>query len=369
MSSRIRAAIVREKSGPFCIEEIEILEPGNDEILVKMVATGVCHTDIGVRDQSYPVPLPAVLGHEGAGIVEKVGAAVTKVQRGDHVLLTYDFCRQCENCLQGMPGFCTEFYARNLSGRRADGTTTLRSLDGRSITGCFFCQSSFSSKAIASERNVIKLDRDVPLELIGPLGCGIQTGAGAVINSLRPKAGSSIAVFGAGAVGLSAVMAAKVVGCSQIIAVDIKPSRLELAMELGATHLVDGSKTNAVEEIRSLTGRGAHYSLECTSNPRVFRQAVECLQIPGICGLIGAAPIGTEVSFEMASILFGRTIKGIMQGDCVPDVFVPQLIQLWRENRFPFDKLIKFYDFDDINLAVHDAEMGEVVKPVLRFGP
>jgi aryl-alcohol dehydrogenase len=366
VSFQIKAAVVRERSGPFVIETLDLEEPRENEVLVKIRATGVCHTDIGVRDQSYPVALPAVLGHEGAGVVEKIGRRVTKVAPGDHVLLTYDFCGRCKNCQQGKPGFCTEFYTRNLSGGRIDGSCTLTRKNGQRVSGCFFCQSSFSEMAIASEHNIVKIKKEIPLEIMGPLGCGIQTGAGAVINSLHPRAGASIAIFGAGAVGLSAVMAAKIVGCTTIIIVDVKDNRLELAKELGATHTLNGVQVDAVNEIRSIAGNGAEFSLECTSVPRVFRQAVECLQIPGTCGLIGAAPLGTEVTFEMASILFGRTIQGIMQGDCVPDVFVPQLIELWQKGVFPFDKLIKFYEFEDINEAVHAAESGLVVKPVVR---
>lgn len=367
MSYLIRAALVKEKSGPFVVETVELEEPRDDEVLVRIVATGVCHTDIGVRDQSYPVPLPAVLGHEGAGVVEKVGRSVQKVVPGDHVIVTYDFCGRCENCVQGQPGFCVEFYARNLSGARVDGSSPLRS-GGKTIGGCFFCQSSFAEKAVASERNVVKIPKDVPLELMGPLGCGIQTGSGAVINSLAPKAGSSIAIFGAGAVGLSAVMAAKIVGCTAIIAVDINDGRLDLARELGATHCINGAKADAVKEIRAITDGGAQYSLECTSVPRVFRQAVECLRIPGTCGLIGAAALGVEVTLEMATILFGRKIQGIMQGDCVPDVFVPRLIEFWRAGLFPFDKLTRLYDISEINEAVHAAESGAVVKPIITTG-
>jgi aryl-alcohol dehydrogenase len=346
------------------VETVELAEPRDDEVLVRIVATGVCHTDIGVRDQSYPVPLPAVLGHEGAGVVERVGGSVTKVAAGDHVIVTYDFCGRCENCTQGQPGFCMEFYGRNLSGARIDGSSPLSFGEGP-LSGCFFCQSSFAEKAIASERNVVKIPKDVPLEIMGPLGCGIQTGSGAVINSLAPKAGSSIAIFGAGAVGLSAVMAAKIVGCTTIIAIDINDLRLNLARELGATHTINGGKADAVNEIRAITGRGARYSLECTSVPAVFRQAVDCLQIPGTCGLIGAAPLGVEVRLEMSSILFGRTVQGIMQGDCVPDVFVPKLIEFWRDGRFPFDRLTKLFPMANINEAIHAAESGAVVKPII----
>lgn len=360
----IRAAVVHEKSGRFTIEEIQLEEPRDNEILVEIVATGVCHTDIAVRDQSYPVPLPAVLGHEGAGVVAKVGRNILKVKPGDHVIVTYDFCGKCENCAQGQPGFCEEFYGRNLSGARLDGTSPI-SLPNKPLSGCFFCQSSFANEVITSENNVVKIPKDIPLELMGPLGCGIQTGAGAVINSLAPKAGSSIAIFGAGAVGLSAVMAAKIVGCTKIITVDLNEDRLKLALELGSTHVINGGDADAVKEIRELTNGGANYSLECTSVPSVFRQAVESLRVPGTCGLIGAAPLGVDVQLEMASILFGRTVQGIMQGDCVPDVFVPKLIELWRAGKFPFDRLTKFYPLEDINDAIKAAESGAVVKPII----
>lgn len=364
----INAAVVKEKSGPFVVQEVDLEDPRDDEVLVKIHATGVCHTDLGVRDQSYPVPLPAVLGHEGAGVVERVGSKVSKVAPGDHVILTYASCGQCTNCQQGFPGFCEDFYAWNLAGCRKDGSSTIKGSGGETISGCFFNQSSFGERAITTERNLVKLPKDVPLEIMGPLGCGIQTGAGAVINSLNPKPGSSIAVFGAGAVGQAAIMAAKIAGCATIIAIDINDARLDLARELGATHTLNGAQVDSVAEIQGITGAGVQYSLECTSIPAVFRQAVESLRIPGTCGLIGAAALGTEVTFEMPTILFGRTIQGVMQGDCVPDVFVPQLIEFWRQGLFPFDRLIKYYDLADINDAVHAAESGAVIKPVIRTG-
>lgn len=362
----IAAAVVREKSAPFAIETLELDDPKEDEILVRVVAAGLCHTDLIVRDQFYPVPLPAVLGHEGAGVVERVGAKVRKVKPGDHVVLTYASCGVCANCLRGLNGYCAEIYGRNFGGVRPDGTHTHATGAGEPVTGCFFRQSSFASYALAGERNIVKIRKDVPLEIMGPLACGVQTGAGAVINALKPAAGESFAVFGAGSVGLSAVMAAKVVGCATIIAVDINPRRLELALELGATHVIDASKADAVAEIRALTGDGVQYSLETTANPKVFRQAVEAVRITGICGLVGAAPMGTEVTFGMNDIMFGRTIRGIIEGDSVPDIFIPQLIELWRQGRFPFDRLIEFYTLADINRAAAESEAGTVLKPVLR---
>lgn len=363
---QITAAVVREKSQPFTIEELELDEPRADEILVRVVATGVCHTDLVVRDQYYPTPLPAVLGHEGSGVVERVGSSVTKVQPGDHVVLTFSTCMQCANCKNGDLGYCNQLYGYNFAADRPDGSPTIHKHD-EVIHGSFFGQSSFGTYALAYERNVVKVSPDAPLELLGPLGCGFQTGAGGVINALRPKAGSSIAIFGTGSVGMTAIMAARVVGCTTIIGVDIKPARLELALELGATHVINSAEADPVAEIHRITGDGAQYSIEATSLPKVFRQAVECLRLTGTCGLIGASALGTEVTFDMNSILFGRTIRGIIEGDSVPDIFIPQLVELHRQGRFPIEKLVKFYPLDQINEAAAASERGEVLKPILRM--
>jgi aryl-alcohol dehydrogenase len=366
---RIQAAVVRDKSGPFSLETIDLDEPRADEVLVRIQGTGVCHTDIVVRDQYFPTPLPAVLGHEGAGIVERVGESVSNVAPGDHVVLSFASCGTCINCERHRYGYCPDLYGRNFSGGRPDGSSPCKDARGERVSGYFFAQSSFGQYALASARNVVKIRRDVPLEIMGPLGCGIQTGAGAVMNALKPEAGSSIAVFGVGSVGLAAVMAAKVVGCGTIVAVDRQPDRLRLARELGATHAIDATSADATKAIHAITGDGVQYSLECTGLPTVIRQAVESLRLTGVCGVMGVAPLGTEVALDVASILFGRTVRGIIEGDSVPEVFIPQLVELWRQGRFPFDKLIRFYPLAQINEAVRAAERGEVIKPVLRPVP
>ncbi len=363
----ISAAVVRGESQPFEVGEVELEEPRANEVLVRITASGVCHTDLIVRDQWYPVPLPAVLGHEGSGVVEKVGESVTKVVPGDPVGLSFLSCGVCANCQQGAPAYCLDFYNHNFAGGRPDGTNAYHR-DGHEIHGHFFGQSSFATYALATERNVVKVRDDVPLELVGPLGCGVQTGAGGVLNSLRPPAGTSIAVFGTGTVGLSAIMAARVAGCTTIIGVDLNEKRLELARDLGATHVVNGGEKNAVEEVQRLTGGGADFSVETTASPQVFRQAVDSLTLLGVCGLIGAAALGTEVSLDMNTILFGRTVRGIIEGDSVPDVFIPRLLELYAQGRFPFDRLVEYYDFDRINQAAEDSESGEVIKPILRMG-
>src|SRR5215217_1433415 len=364
----IIAAVVREEAQPFSVEELELEEPRAGEVLVRVVATGVCHTDLIVRDQWYPVPLPVVLGHEGAGVVEQVGEGVTKVQPGDHVVLTFNSCGECASCAGGKPAYCLDFFGRNFGGTRPDGSTGI-SQDGEALHGNFFGQSSFASYALASERSMVKVPEDAPLELLGPLGCGIQTGAGGVFNALHPEAGTSIVVFGTGAVGMSAIMAAEVAGCTTVIGIDTKPNRLELARELGATHTINADETDdMVGEIGEITGGGVDYTLETTAVPEVFSQAVNALAPLGACGLIGAAPLGTEASLDMNDILIpGKSVRGIVEGDSVPDVFIPRLIELHDQGRFPFDRLIEFYELKEINRAAEASEEGSVLKPVLRM--
>ena len=363
---KIRAAVVREKGGPFRIEEVELDEPRADGVTVRMTACGVCHTDLVARDQYLPIPLPGVFGHEGSGVVEKVGSRVTKVKPGDHVVMSYLSCGECPSCMKGMPSLCVNFLPSNFAGARSDGSTTMKK-GGVPIHGSFFNQSSFASHVLASERNVIRVRDDVPLEILGPLGCGVQTGAGGVMNTLHPHAGSSIAVFGVGSVGLSAVMAAYLCGCAAIIAVDVVAERLKKAREFGATHTVDAASADPVKEIREITGGGVDYSLECAGIPQVFRQSVDALAIGGLCGLIGVAPMGVEASLDMQNILNGRAIRGIVEGDSNPDIFIPQLIDLYKQRRFPFDRMISFYPFEEINQAAEDSEKGKTLKAVLRF--
>lgn len=363
----IKAAVVRQKGGPFEIDTLRLEEPRPDEILVRVVATGMCHTDMVARDQLYTVPMPVVLGHEGAGVVERVGSSVKKVAPRDHVVLTYMWCGHCKSCLNGDLTYCANFYPLNFGGAREDGSTATSDKQG-SVHDHFFGQSSFGTYALAHERNVIKVPTTAPLELLGPLGCGIQTGAGAVMNALKVGPGSSFAAFGGGAVGLSAVMAARVAGATTIIAADVVPSRLALAKELGATHTVNSRETDPVEAVRKITGGGADFSLESSGRPAVLRQAIDALAIRGTCGIVGAPALGTEASFDVNGVMTaGKRIIGIIEGDSVPDLFIPSLVELHQQGRFPFDKLVKFYNLDQINQAAEDSEKGITIKPIVRL--
>jgi aryl-alcohol dehydrogenase len=365
----IKAAVFREKGHAPVIEDVKIGEPRDDEVLVRVVACGICHTDLTVRDQLLPMPLPAVLGHEGGGVVEAVGRDVTNVAPGDHVVMSYAFCGQCELCHSGHPAHCENVLPQCFGGSRADGSTGITDSAGKTVHDHFFAQSSFAQYSLANMRNVVKVPKDLPLDLLAPLGCGLQTGAGAVLQALKVKPGSSFVAFGIGAVGLSAVMAAKIAGATKIIAVDINADRLTLAKELGATHTVNAKEVDPVATIQGITGKGADFSLEASGVGIALRQAIDCLGIFGTCGIVGAPPLGSEVKIDVMGVMIpGKMVKGIVQGDVISSTFIPTLIEFYRQGRFPFDRLIKHYDFADINQAIADSESGKTIKPVLRIG-
>jgi aryl-alcohol dehydrogenase len=361
------AAVAMAPGQPLDIVEVELDEPRFDEVRVRLVASGVCHTDAAVRDGVIPTPLPAVLGHEGAGVVEAVGAGVTTVAPGDHVVLSANWCGQCAQCLSGRLAYCTDLFGRNFAARRSDGSTSLRTVDGQALGSNFFGQSSFAGVSNVAERSVVKVDADVDLTMVAPLGCGMQTGAGAVLNELRPPVGSSIAVFGTGAVGTAALAAARLSGATSIIAVDVVDSRLDLARELGATHTINSASEDLVARLNAITGRrGVDFVLDTTGIPSVLRTAVDALAVRGVAALVGSSHAGTEAHFEIGeSLNKGWTFKTIIQGSSVPRVFIPSLIALWQQGRFPFDRIIERYPFADINTAFADAEQGRVIKPVV----
>ncbi|MCI2237791.1 NAD(P)-dependent alcohol dehydrogenase [Paenibacillus sp. TRM 82003] len=370
-TSTITAAVAREHGQPLSIEQVELDAMRPDEVRVRLVATGVCHTDAIVRDGVYPTPLPAVLGHEGAGVVEAVGEMVADIAVGDHVILSAAYCGTCKRCRAGQVAYCEHLFAEDFGGRRHDGTTAL-SAPGRPeqvISSHFFGQSAFATHANVRPTSVVVVDPDVPLEVLAPLGCGMQTGAGAVLNELRPPAGTSLAVSGAGAVGLAAVMAARIAGCSTVIAIDVHDSRLQLATELGATHTVNGKQVDTHEKLMEITGgAGVDYILDTTAIPALLASAAQSLAVRGTLALVGAARPGTEVPFEIGSSLVkGWTFKTIVQGSAVPQVFIPRLVELWKQGAFPIDKLTRAYRLQEINDAFADSASGAVVKPIVVF--
>jgi aryl-alcohol dehydrogenase len=364
---QITAAVARERFGAFGIEPLELTDPRPDELLVKIVASGMCQTDQHGRDGYYNTPLPAVFGHEGAGIVAAVGKDVTQFAPGDHVVISFPWCGSCANCRRRMPSHCQKNFDLKMRGTRPDGST-LMSRNGAPVYSAFFQQSSFATYAIANERFAVKVRQDAPLELLGPFACSGQTGAGAVLNSMQPRAGDAFAVFGVGAVGLSGLLAAKVAGCDPIIAVDIHDRRLALARELGATHVINHSgRDDVVAEIRRITGDGVRFSLETSAQPAVLREAVEALMPAGTCVLLGSARRGTEVTFEMPFLQFGRVVHGVIQGESFPQEFIPRLVDLLMQGKMPVDRMMTFYPLAEINRAAQDSNDGTTIKPVLRM--
>jgi aryl-alcohol dehydrogenase len=366
MSSQATCAVVREPGGPFLLEQVELSAPRPDEVLVEVVAAGMCHTDLLVRD-SRPDSLPAVLGHEGAGIVRDTGTAVSGVSVGDKVVLSFPSCGRCRRCVTGRSAYCDSIAELKFGCSRADGSVATTDDNGRPVGDHFFGQSSFGTFSVASARSVVKVPDDVDLRLAGPLACGVQTGAGTVLDVLRVSPGSTVAVFGTGSVGLCAVMAARLCGAGTIIAVNRRASRLELASRFGATHLVSPEQVDPVEAIRDATdGRGVDFVLETTGVPEVLTQAVRSLDSLGTCAFVGTAPPGVTGGIPMLeSMLRGQTVRGVLQGDSTPSRMIPRLLELQQRGLLPFDQLLTHYPLGEINQAAADCVSGDVVKPVL----
>jgi aryl-alcohol dehydrogenase len=361
---KIKAAVTKEKGAPFSIEEVELAAPKADEILVKIKAAGVCHTDEAGRSGELPFAFPVVLGHEGAGIVEAVGSAVTDFVPGDTVCISFGTCGSCEPCLSGRPYACEKMFTLNFSGTMSDGTKRL-SQNGKEISS-FFAQSSFAAYAVINQRSAVKIEKDIDLGLAAPLGCGIQTGAGCVMNVLKPEIGSTIAVFGIGPVGLSAIMAANIIGCYKIIAIDKIPSRLALAQEIGATHIINGGETQDMAgDIMALTGgRGLNYAVDTSGSKFLANLALNSLSYTGKLMLAAG---GTSLTLTTGAVLGAKTVMGVNEGNSIPKVFIPKLLSYYKKGKFPLDKLISYFRFEEINEAFEASHQGETIKAVLRF--
>jgi len=363
---RAKAAVLNAYNTPFHIEDVDIEEPRTGEVRVRIVASGICHTDGLAQHADLPFPTPGVLGHEGAGIVEKIGEGVTTVAVGDAVVIGWPWCGVCEHCLTGNPRYCDLLGPLLAGGGRLDGTTSL-SRDGKPIHSHFFGQSSFSTYAITSESSLVKAPTGVNIEKLGPLACGISTGAGAVFNVLKPTLGSTLVVYGSGAVGLSAIMAAKNTGASTIIAIDLHDSRLALAKKYGATHTINANSANPVEEVIKICGRHADFALECTGNIKVVRQAIDSVGMMGTVCLIGGAPAGAEFTADHLTTLWGKRIIGMLGGESTSKKLIRGLLELNAQGRFPYDELLVEYPFEQINEALAASYSGSVLKPVLRM--
>ncbi len=366
---KIRAAVVWEAGAPLSIEEFDLDDPRPDEILVKVEAVGVCHTDDNARLGRLPVVFPIILGHEGSGTVQRVGANVTRVKPGDRVLFTPDYCGHCGQCRLGLTPYCEDVVAVTFTGTRPDGSPRAHSA-GRPVRASFFGQSSFATHSLVTERNIVPVPADAPLHYLAGFTCGVQTGAGAILNAMPVGPGRSVAIFGTGAVGLAAVMAAVASGADDVVAIDRVRHRLDLARELGATHAIDTTDRDLADvtaEVTKVTGSGADVALDTTGNPGVILAAVSALATHGTASVITSS--GPPVTLPPGVLLLkGRKLRGSMGGHINPTVFIPRLLDLHARGRFPVDRLVRNYPFAQVNTAIADSLSGATIKPVLTFG-
>lgn len=364
-----RAAIAHQPGGDFTVEPIEVDVPRAGEVRVAIKGVGLCHTDLVFRDQLAPFALPGVLGHEGAGIVEAIGEGVDGLSVGDEVVVGFSSCGSCPRCDEHLPSYCQNFVPLNYAGMRLEDGSTAYVKGGERLTSHFFGQSSFSTLTVTRASNVVKVDTSkVALELLGPLGCGFQTGAGGVMRSLAAQAGSSITIFGGGPVGLAAVMGAVIQGCSTIILVEPIAARRDVALELGATHVIDPAATaDLTAALRAIVPLGVDFAFDTSGIVPVIEAGLAALGAHGAIGLVGVPSKGdAAISVNIAALMTpGLRIIGIIEGDSDPQSFIPELIAHHAAGRFPFDRLIKTFPLDQINEAIAAQARGECIKVVL----
>lgn len=368
---KIDAYVVEDINAPFVREELELEQPGPGEVLVKVVGTGICHTDLNTQSGDMPLPLPGVFGHEGSGIVEAVGSGVETFEPGDHVIMGWPYCGTCRNCIRGEHRYCRQIGPELLAGVRLHGpeagSSAYRRSDGAPLSGHFFGQSSFATYSLTRANALVKVDKDVDLEILGPLACGITTGAGAIFSTAKPSAGESVVVIGTGSVGLAAIMAARNTPATTIVAVDLQDSRLEMARELGATHVINSSEGDLLEAIADACGGPADYVLDCTGSIKVIELAADAVGLLGTFILVGGAPADARFSVDHMRTLWGKNIVGTLGGGSNSHELIPGLIELYKQGRFPFDRMVTMYEFDEIDKAIHDMHGGGTIKAVLRL--
>jgi len=366
---KAKAAVLFEVGKRLEIRDVEVQSPRAGEVLVRMAAAGICHSDLHAMTGHLVASLPAILGHEGSGIVADVGPGVTSVKPGDHVIPLWRLsCGTCEYCSDGRPALCPEGTQIRMTGRLLDGSTRF-TLDGQEIKH-FAGVSSFAEYSVIPARAVLKIPEDFPLDRAALLGCAVITGVGAVFNCARVRPGSSVAVFGAGGIGLNVIQGAAIAGAEKIIAVDILPNKLEFARQFGATHTINGSTANAVEQIRALTdGKGVEYAFEAIGLPATMRQAYDSLRKRGMAVVVGVTPMTAEVSVPVMSLVYEeRILTGSVYGSSRPSIDIPKLIALYRTGKLKLDELLtRRYPFAQINEAYDALERGEVARSIVTF--
>ncbi|BGP22536.1 hypothetical protein JCM10295v2_001421 [Rhodotorula toruloides] len=401
---KTQAYVLAEKDAPFKLQDVELAEPEHNEVLLEVVACGLCHTDLCIQNGAFPSPFPNVTGHEGSGRVLKVGEAVTRVQPGDKVLCSFNHCSSCGPCRTGHPAACEKFGEINFGRVRSAQTGNkagIKGTGGEEIYGAFFGQSMFARHALAAENSVVKVPDDTDLVTLSALGCGFQTGAGGVLNFLKPSKDSSIAISGLGAVGMGALFAAKYLGIKKIVALDVVPAKLDLAKKFGATHAFSARDSDVVQLVKDVTEYkgGVQYFVECSGNVSALKAAWAMTANRGHllrCVVSsrhpGARPVGDDVdmlgrilTIESRSCgtpgpgvnppfdVFGnlvacKTYSGLCEGDSNPPEFIPFLIKLYNEGHFPVDKISKIFAHDKLDDAIHAMHNGETIKPIVVFG-
>lgn len=357
-----RAAVLLEPGADPVLAAVEVREPVGDEVLVRIDAVGICHTDISVAARWPARRLPMVFGHEGCGTVAAVGPQ-SRLRIGQRVVLTFASCGACSFCAGGEPAYCVHSTTLNMRGDGAAEPAALR-LAGGPVGAGFFGQSSHATHALATERNAVAIDDDLEPAVAAPLACSVQTGVGAVLNALTARPAEAIVVFGAGAVGLSAVMGARIAGCRTIVAVDPVTARRTLAADLGATATVDPAEADIAQRLVDITGGGAHAAVDTTAVPDVLTTAVTMLRPRGALAIVG---LGAPVAPLPVGLIMGKglTVRGVVEGDSEPGTFIPRLVALTRSGELPVERIVTRYRFADFGLAWAAARAAEVVKPVL----
>lgn len=357
----MKAAVLYERRNPLVIEDLDLVPPGPGEVEVKLVASGVCHSDLHHVQRDTPTILPVVLGHEGAGVVSAVGANVTRVKPGDHVIIAFGAkCGECFYCVRGMPYLCTP--ASPARPRLSRGNQTINQ---------FLEVATYAERTVVSEKNVVRIRDDAPLAICSLIACGVTTGIGAVVNTAKVEPGSNVLVIGTGGVGLNVVQGARLAGAARIIAVDVRDNKLEFAREMGATHLINAAKEDVVERAKALTGGyGVDYAFEVIGNPKTIAQAYESVRKGGVAVVVGVADENAELTFKPVWMMRqAKTLMGCAYGSSRPQVDFPKLVDLYMEGRIKLDELVtRRFALDEINEAFRAMDAGEVARGILDLG-
>ncbi len=359
----MKAAVLREVGKPLQIEDVQISKPKAREVLVRTVAAGVCHSDVHFANGSYPYPLPAVMGHESSGIVEQVGSDVTRVKPGDHVITCLSaFCGHCEHCLTGHMARCDSDEVQ----RKPDEEFRLTSAANPMFQ--FLNLSSFAEQMLLHEHALVKVREDMPMDRAALIGCGVTTGVGAVINTAKVEPGSTVAVIGCGGVGLSAINGAAIAGAGRIIAIDMHPSKLELAKVFGATDVINAGEVDPVEAVVDMTNGGVHYSFEAIGMKVTAEQSFRMLRSGGVATVIGMIPVGTHIEIHGADLLAERSIQGSIMGSNRFPVDMPRFVEFYMQGKLHLDELISSHiKLEDVNTAMKTLESGKLAREVIMF--